>query len=302
MKNAIAYRILEGVPTTAAALSAILSAGAFRPCLPTERESIGWVKPAEHSAGLVHQVGQHYMLRMLIEKKILPAAVIAVAVQEEVNRIEQAVQRTVGRKEKRDIREATELSMLATAFSKFDHVDAYIDTKAKRCIVDTASFDTADLLVTLLKGDNDDIRLDRFRTAVKPGQAMRQWLLGDIPDRFTIDDECELVRPDGERPSVKFSRHNIAECGPEVRNHIAMGKMPIRLAVTYCDRASFVLTDKGHIKRFSLVDTHCLNPGEEETSAETFDANIAMFSWQMARVLDDLEQALGGPEKKEGEA
>ena len=76
---------------------------------------------------------------------------------------------------------------------------------------------------------------------------MTQWLAaGHAPGSFSIDRDCELQAAAEERPAVRYVRHNLDS--DEVRNHIAGGKTATRLALTWNDRVSFVLTEQLQVK------------------------------------------------------
>jgi recombination associated protein RdgC len=292
MKNAIVYRIPEFWPTSVEALSMVLHTRRFVGCSPTDAESSGWVYPAKHSAGLAHQVGRHIVITLQTETKILPASVVNRYVSEKVESFEREEGRRVGRKERSEIAEALRLALLSKAFSKIGRTTAYLDTKASRMVVDTSSAKRADDLACKLL-EIGGITIRKFMTTERPEIAMRRWLSGDVPDAITIDDECELVGQGDDRPTVKYQRHSLD--GEDVREHLSCGKMPTRAAITYIDRASFVLTDDLHIKRFALVDTMPVEQGDSPTEEERFDADVALYASEMAGVIGWIEDALGGP-------
>src|SRR4030095_2031010 len=106
------------------------------------------------------------------------------------------------------------------------------------------------LLVELLGGG---IVLHLMQTQSSPSTAMAQWLKNkESPAGFTIDRECELKQPDSEKASVKYTRHNLDI--DEVGAHIDQGKVPTRMAMTWNDRVSFVLTESLALKRIKLLD------------------------------------------------
>jgi recombination associated protein RdgC len=123
---------------------------------------------------------------------------------------------------------------------------------------------------------------------------MTEWLVaGEGPRGFSIDRECELRSPLEEKALVRYQRHALDT--DEVRRHIAGGKQPTRLALTWNDRVSFVLTERGDVKKLELMDVEQADAGGgKESEAERFDADFALMTGELSRFLADLVEALGG--------
>jgi recombination associated protein RdgC len=97
---------------------------------------------------------------------------------------------------------------------------------------------------------------------------------------------------------VRYTRHALDT--DEVTQHIAMGKMPTRLAMTWNDRVSFVLTEALQLKKVSLLE------GALDASAalasdrkdDNFDADVAIATGELQKLLPDLIEALGGEQQR----
>ena len=81
-----------------------------------------------------------------------------------------------------------------------------------------------------------------LQSTISPAVAMAGWLgSGEAPAGFTIDRDCELKSADEMKSVVRYARHGLDT--DDVRQHIEGGKMPTRLAMSWNDRVSFVLTE-----------------------------------------------------------
>jgi recombination associated protein RdgC len=81
----------------------------------------------------------------------------------------------------------------------------------------------------------------------------------------------------------------------EVQQHLKAGKHPTRLGLTWADRVSFVLTDKLQVKRVEFLEmTKDTADGGDIDEAEQFDIDFAVMAGELAKLLDDLGEALGG--------
>jgi recombination associated protein RdgC len=72
------------------------------------------------------------------------------------------------------------------------------------------------------------------------------------------------------------------------------GKYPTRLALTFDDRLSFILTEKGEIKRLEFLDVVKESLEGVENVEEIFDADFALMTGEFVRFLPALIEALGG--------
>ena len=92
---------------------------------------------------------------------------------------------------------------------------------------------------------------------------------------------------------MRYVRHDLE--GDEIRAHIAAGKTATWLGMTWNDRISFVLTEQLQIKRLDFLD---IIKEQAETQAESademFDLDFALMTGELARMLADLVDALGG--------
>jgi recombination associated protein RdgC len=127
---------------------------------------------------------------------------------------------------------------------------------------------------------------------------MASWLSEkEAPAGFSIDRDCELKQPDSEKASVRYARHTLEI--DQLGEHIKQGKMPTQLAMTWSGRVSFVLTDALALKRIKLLDVVLENKSPAEQEDDGFDADVAIATGELQRLLPDLIASLGGPLVKE---
>lgn len=126
---------------------------------------------------------------------------------------------------------------------------------------------------------------------------MTQWLAsGEAPYGFTVDQEAVLQSSNDSKASVRYVRHTLEP--DDIRRHIAAGKQCIRLALTWSDRVSFVLTENLILKRIAPLDV--LTESADSTARnddERFDSDFALMTGELNNMLVDLVAALGGEEK-----
>ncbi|HWI79791.1 MAG TPA: recombination-associated protein RdgC, partial [Ramlibacter sp.] len=131
------------------------------------------------------------------------------------------------------------------------------------------------------------------QTQMSPAASMSQWLASrEAPFNFTVDRDCELKTPDDQKSTVRYSRHTLEI--DEVPQHIAAGKVPTQLALTWNDRLSFVLTESAQLKKIQLLDVVLDGVQEGGKDDDGFDTDAAIITGELSALIPDLLEALGG--------
>lgn len=262
-------------------------------------QSRGWA-PALGKGGddapRVHAVNTQWLIALGVESKLLPGAVINQEAAERAAEIEAQEGYKPGRKQMRDIKERVTDELLPRAFVRRRRTFVWIDPINGWLSVDAPSAAKAEEVLELLNKAVDNLPVRLLRTERSPVAAMTDWLVGlaegDAPSGFSIDRDCELKSVTEEKSAVRYARHPLD--GDEVRDHLVGGKLPSRLAMTWNDRISFVLTEKLEIKRLAFLDVLKEQSEQADNADEQFDADFALMTGELAKLLPDLVEALGG--------
>lgn len=286
----IVYRIAEW-HAELPQLEEALARTPFVECGATQEKSVGWVPPRGDAHGaLAESVGGHWILRFMAESKMLPGSVLARRVKEKAARIERETGRKPGKKETRDLKDEAKLDLLPMAFTKQGSMWVWIDPEARLLVLDTGSQGRADEVVTLLVEALPGLSVSLVDTQTAPQAAMAHWLKEQEPPvGFSVDRECELKSADESKAVVRYARHPLDI--DEIREHIAAGKLPTKLAMSWDDRVAFVLTEGLQIKKVSFLDTVFEGRGQDDSG---FDTDVAIATGELSRMIPDLIEALGG--------
>ncbi len=293
-KNAALYRIASDTTFDEHTNAALEQDFDFVPCGPTQEKSVGWIPPRGHENGaLIESVAGELILKLMIETKAVPADVVKREVAERVAHIEASTGRKPGKKETREISEDVRQFFLPMAFTKQSATLVWIERGTDLLMIDSTSQSRLDDVISMLVKSIDGLVLQMVNTTVSPSSAMAQWLLEqEGPSGFTVDRECELKACDESKAVVKYGRHPLDI--DEVSQHIKQGKMPTRLALTWNDRISFVLTDSFQLKKLTFLETVFEGNKQHEDS---FDADVAIATGELKNMIPDLIAALGGEQK-----
>ena len=76
-KNMIVYRIATGWQADLVQVEEALAKAPYVECGATQEKSLGWVPPrGEEHGALAESVGGQWILRFMVESKVLPASVL----------------------------------------------------------------------------------------------------------------------------------------------------------------------------------------------------------------------------------
>jgi recombination associated protein RdgC len=180
------------------------------------------------------------------------------------------------------------------AFTKQGGMWVWIDPQAKLLVLDTGAQGRADEVVTLLVEGLQGFGVALLDTQTSPQAAMAHWLLmQEAPVGFSVDRECELKAADESKAVVRYGRHPLDIA--EVKEHVEQGKLPTKLAMTWDDRVSFVLTDGLQLKKLEFLDSVLDEAGDEGG----FDTDVAIATGELSHLIPDLIEALGGEGRTE---
>jgi len=259
-----------------------------------ELQRAGWLSPTGDNQPIVHQYGEQLLIALGVDKKLLPASVINRFAKERAQEVEEQQGYKPGRKQMKQIKEAITDELLPRSFVQRRITRAWIDPVNMRLVIDASSVSRADDVVSAILQCVEGIAFQPLRTSISPLGGMTDWMLSGPPFGFTLDDSCEL-RSTGSAGSVRYTSN--APDHEEVRKHIESGKATAKLAMTWNDRISFVLDEAMQIKRVKPLDvlTEQTYSCDDAFDAD-FDADFALMTGEVAQMVGDLVEALGGEE------
>ena len=294
-KNIQFYRFEEPFTLTGQQLHEQLEKRQARPCGQMEMASSGWSAPLGKSGQmLVHETAGNLMFCLRREDKVLPASLVRELVEEKILEIEEAG-RSPGRKENGEIREQILTELMPRAFVRASHTYGCILPASGWLVINASSARKADEVIEALNKALTTLPVVMPSTEQSPEAAMTGWLMhaGSLPEDFAFGEECELH--DAGSSAVVRCR-NIDVMSDEVRAHVSEGLTVTKLALTWRERISFVLSEDLSVKRMkfdtAIVDEAGDQGGDDE--AARFDADFAMMSAEFSAFIPQLLAAVDG--------
>ncbi|MCH1881293.1 recombination-associated protein RdgC [Alcaligenes ammonioxydans] len=292
-KNLRIFRLDRQFEVSAQALAAMLAKHQFAPGGSQEPLSLGWVPPRE-GGELVHEVNGQYLICLRAEKKLLPSAVVNQAAREKAREIEEQQGYKPGRKQMKEIKEQIIIDLMPRSHAVQRDTMVWIETRNHWFVIDAAAVAKSDEVLGLFAKSVEPFPVQPLYTEQSPGAAMTSWLVDEEQlTNFTVDQDTEL-RSTGDSGAVVRYMKQSADID-EVRKHVEAGKQCTRLAMTWADRISFVLTDALDVKRVAPLD---ILTEKQDVAAvnddEIFDADMTLMTSELAKMISDLVVTLGG--------
>ena len=292
-RNLIIYSVPRGWDLAPEALAALLAPQAFAPGTSLEESTIGWVPPREGDDSLVFTINQQMLLTLRQEKKLLPAKVVTQVLKQRAEQIEAEDGFKPGRKRLKELKEQIRDELLPRAFSLASDMRVWIDPVGGWLVIDSTSAARAGEVFSLLVKAIDRLPARPLKVAGSVAGEMTAWLsAGEAPAGFTVDQDAELRARDG-KATVRFANQSMDL--EDVARHTRAGKQCTRLALTWADRISFVLTDKLEIKRVRALDVlKEAAASAEGDAAERFASDAMLMTGELSKLLAEVVDCLGG--------
>lgn len=295
-KNLMVYRLSRDVALTADEMEKQLSAFAFTPCGSQDMAKTGWVSPmGSHSDAFTHAVNGQIMICARKEEKILPSPVLKQELQAKIEKLEGEQHRKLKKTEKDSLKDEVLHSLLPRAFSRFNQTYMWIDTVNSLIMVDAASAKRAEDMLALLRKSLGSLPVVPLTMESPIELTLTEWVRsGELPAGFIIQDEAELKAILEEGGVIRCKKQNLIS--DEIAVHIEAGKLVTKLAVDWQERIQLVLADDGSLKRLKFADTlrDQNDDIDREDFAQRFDADFILMTSELAALISNTIEALGG--------
>jgi len=264
-----------------------------RNCGALEFESTGFTPPLGRDAKQwVHVAAGCLLVCLQTEQKLLPPAIVAQELDDRVGKIEKSEARPISRSERSRMKEQVVDQLLPQAFAKRRRCYGYFDPANRYLVVDSATPKEAERFTSELRQTLGTLPIVPAATANSPSATMTGWLATPqkLPQDLEFDGDCELEH-DG---IVRCRDQDLT--GKEIRAHLDAGKQVRKLGLVWEDRLAFQLDEHLVTRRLrfkEFIDDE-LERMESEDEAALFDAEFAIMTGELRRLIARLIDAFGG--------
>ena len=288
-KNLKIYRLTSHWAKQPEKLADALASERFTSSNDLSATASGWISPRENDERLVVDVAGQYLMTLRLEKKLLPATVINQTVKARALILEAEQGYRPGRKQLRDLKEVITDELLPRAFSIARDIRVWVDPVNEWLVIDAAAASQADEVLSALGKAVHPFPLEPLRLQHSMTGLMTDWMVaGQAPDGLTLEADCQWQSAGDAAGVIRYVRHPLT--AEAITRHVESGYQCTRLALTWQDRLSFVLTESGDIKRVTPLDI--IEERAAEAGAITQDEKLDSDFSLMTAELNSLMEAL----------
>lgn len=297
-KNLRLYRLTAPLPCGIGEIGALLAERAFTPCSGLDTARTGWVGALLPQAdALLHSHGAWHLLCARTQTRVLPAAAVREAVDEQLLVREAREGRKLGRREKADLKDEVVQTLLPRALTRSQLTRAILAEDAGWLMIDAGPAPRAEELLGLLRESLGSLAVKPLVPARNPAELLTQWLAGGrLPKRLKLGEHCDLRDPLHQKNVVRCRAQELAT--REVRNHLEAGKQAFGLGLSWNERLQFVLAEDLSLHGIRYEDVRERDAGEQagESEAEEIgrlDADFVLMAMELEKAMQDLVEVFG---------
>jgi recombination associated protein RdgC len=252
---------------------------AFIPCSKIQKSTRGFINPFIKDDVCLHTFNNLAVFCFMSEDKILPAQVINQEAAEYIEELQKT--RSVGKKEKTEIKEDVEQRLLPQAFSRYKKVFGYFDLSNNYLVIDSVADKQITEIIELIQ---------RCEVKVEPivkeeTSILNTWLTDNAnPIDVEIGDKCKLTSDIGDGVA-NISCQGSSMLNDNIKSFVDAGGYITELAIVYREELSMVVDPKLQFKSIKFLDG-IVDLNKDEQSHE---ADLLLMSDIFAELIKSMQ-------------
>lgn len=238
------------------------------------------------------RIGENIILTCELQKKLIPAQVVADEVKKRVTELEKEQGFKPGKKQTQDIKEAILIKLHEQAFVTSKLINVWINTKHNTLCIESTSKGLVDDVIKRLVRD-----IEYHGKPIEVSNSvigfMRRIILDDVAlagSLLRIGSNL-VLQDDENKKQISYKNEDIVT--EEIKNHLFEGKTPKRIELKIMRKCvSFEIDENLIISKINIDDIK-IERSDYDNEDDYFDSLFAMYSAQCMEIITSLLDVLG---------
>lgn len=295
LRNLCIYNGTSSFPWTTQDIETALDQALCPECGSQSASVGGFVPPIKGEHAMVYFVDGLVICTYQEINRVLPGPVITEEVEERIDQIRAKEGRSVGRREKADIRDQVHFELLPQAFTRSKRTNCIIDLHANQIWVEANSENKAETVITALREALGSLPVTRPEPRIQPNDELSNWVNDphNLPSGFECGDRCVLESQDEVKASIRITAMDLQQ--KEIQAHLASGLQVTKLNIAMDDAIELDLDNQLDLKRIRALDVaqDKLDSVDADDAVAELTARIALQGELLRSVLSRIHDHFG---------
>lgn len=235
------------------------------------------------------RVGDNIILTIEHQKKLIPSSVVNAELKIRSEKMETAQGYKVGKKQKRDLKEAILIELNEKAFVTSKLINIWINLKEDLLCIETTSGAIVDDIIPLLIRELG-FKGRKLDTENLPSSLMRTLIVDGSEGEFESGNSC-VLKDIVVGSLISYKNEDLYT--EAVEKYVSAGKIPEKLEVVFRNESAFFTLDKNLVISKIVIHDEEINPDLYATSEYYFDAEFTIRSGMCVEIINALLEVLG---------
>lgn len=264
----------------------------FTPCGPLDTIKTGFVSPLDGDS-LILRIGNHSLLRVKTESKVIPDSVVKKKTAEKIKLFEDRNARKAHKTERQTLKNEVLIELTQIAFTKDQITNVWINHADNFIAIETNSFNRAETILSLLRKELGALSLSPLSVNNSVQTIFKNWLCNEsAPAEFIIHNDAVLEDPLEGNGKIKLIDENLTS--DEVKSYLNSAHTVKSLSFSYRHRTIFNVNDELVFSKI-IYSQEMIDKNRDFTNDEKekrIEADFTLVADELAGLINEFTLAL----------
>lgn len=264
----------------------------FSPCSPLDSSKTGFISPLDNE-DLILRIGDHSLLKVKTESKIIPNAVVKKKTSEKIKLFEDKNARKAHKTERQTLKDEVLTELLQIAFTKDQITNVWINHADNFIAIETNSFKRAENILSIIRKELGALAVRPLSVEYPIQTTFKNWLCNDsAPTNFFIHNDAVLEDPLEMGGKIKLIDENLTS--DEVKSYLNAAHTVKSLSFSYQQRTIFTVNDQLVFSKISYSSEMIEKNSDidQRDREKIITANFVLVTNELASLIKEFTEGL----------